>query len=47
MYENIIHRKDNCPNAKLISETILTLPMNPYLTDEEIDNVNNIILLSV
>jgi len=27
MYKNIIHRKDRCPNSQLISDTILTLPM--------------------
>ena len=47
MYQNITHRKDDCPNAKQISETILTLPMHPYLTDDEINKVNNIIMLSV
>ena len=47
MYDNITHRKDDCPNAKHISETILTLPMHPYLTDDEITKVNNIIMLSV
>ena len=45
MYENIIHRKDDCPNAKLISETILTLPMHPYLTDDEINVVANTIII--
>ena len=39
MYQNIIHRKDDCPNAKLISDKILTLPMHPYLTDEEIHEI--------
>ena len=45
MYENIIHRKDDCPNAKLISETILTLPMHSYLTDDEINVVANTIII--
>ena len=47
MYEMLIHRSHSCVNSNQICDTILTLPMNPYLTDEEIDNVNNIILLSV
>jgi UDP-2-acetamido-2-deoxy-ribo-hexuluronate aminotransferase len=47
MYKYIHHRKDDCPNAKLISETILTLPMNPYLTDDEINTVTNTIMILV
>jgi len=45
MYLNIKHRKDECPNSKLISDTILTLPMHPYLTDEEITDVTNTIMI--
>jgi UDP-2-acetamido-2-deoxy-ribo-hexuluronate aminotransferase len=45
MYDNIVHRKDDCPNSKLISDTILTLPMHPYLTDEEISEVYNTIMI--
>ena len=47
MYKYIQHRKDDCPNAKQISETILTLPMNPYLTDDEINTVVNTIMILV
>ena len=47
MYQNIKHRKDICPNAQQICDTILTLPMHPYLTDDEINKVNNIIMLSL
>ena len=47
MYKYIQHRKDDCPNSKLISETILTLPMNPYLTDDEINTVTNTIMILV
>ena len=38
MYENIEHRSDNCKNTKVVSKTILTLPIHPWLTDEEIKN---------
>jgi len=47
MYKYIQHRKDDCPNSKEISETILTLPMNPYLTDDEINTVVNTIMILV
>lgn len=45
MYKNIKHRKDDYPNAKQISETILTLPMHPYLTEEEINEITNTIMI--
>ena len=45
MYQNIHHRKDNCINAKQISDTILTLPMHPYLTDDEVNEVANTIMI--
>ena len=45
MYKNITHRRDECPNCKLICETILTLPMNPYLTEDEINEVINTIMI--
>jgi dTDP-4-amino-4,6-dideoxygalactose transaminase len=47
MYKYIQHRKDDCVNAKQISETILSLPMNPYLTDDEINQVANTIMILV
>ncbi len=47
MYETLIHRSNGCKNSKQICDTILTLPMNPYLEDEEIEEVINIILMSV
>lgn len=30
---------EDCPNAVLLSQTVLSLPMHPYLTDEEVDAV--------
>lgn len=47
MYENLIHRKDKCINSKKISDTILSLPMHPYLTDDEIEKVCKIIMVTV
>ena len=44
MYKNIEHRSDNCKNAKNVSKTILTLPIHPWLTDEEIKDTCNGIL---
>ena len=45
MYQNITHRKDFYNNTKKICDTILTLPMHPYLTDEEINSVTNTIMI--
>jgi dTDP-4-amino-4,6-dideoxygalactose transaminase len=47
MYNNLINRKDECLNTQQICDTILTLPIHPYLTDEEVDNTCNIIMATV
>ena len=39
MYKNINHVVGDYSNAKQICDTILTLPINPWITDEEINNV--------
>ena len=45
MYNNIEHRKDSTYFSKIVSDTILTLPLHPYMTQEEIDKVINTILI--
>jgi len=45
MYQNIKHRKDKTFISKIICDTILTLPIHPYMKQEEIDEVINTILL--
>ena len=45
MYKNINHRKDKQFISKIICDTILTLPIHPYMKQEEIDEVINKILL--
>ena len=47
LYKTHIHRKDNCLNSQLICDTILTLPIHPYLTDNEVDNTCNIIMSTI
>jgi UDP-2-acetamido-2-deoxy-ribo-hexuluronate aminotransferase len=39
MYNSIEYRRDNCVNSKLVSETILSLPIHAWLTDDEIKNI--------
>jgi dTDP-4-amino-4,6-dideoxygalactose transaminase len=41
MYSNIKFRKDNCTNSKLVSNTILSLPIHAWLTNEEIQTIIN------
>ncbi len=45
MYQNIKHRKDKHFISKIICDTILTLPIHPYMKQEEIDKIINIILI--
>lgn len=47
MYKNIEHRKDDITNTQTVCDTILTLPIDPFLTDEEIENTCNIIMATV
>ena len=47
LYKTHIHRKDNCLNSQLICDTILTLPIHPYLTDDEVDNTCKIIMATI
>jgi UDP-2-acetamido-2-deoxy-ribo-hexuluronate aminotransferase len=39
MYDSYKHRKDNCVNSKLVSDTILSLPIHAWLTDDEISTI--------
>jgi len=45
MYKNIYYRKDSMFNSKTVCDTILTLPIDPFMTDAEINKVVNIILI--
>lgn len=36
MYSNIKHKKDNCINSYMVSNTILSVPIHAWLTDSEI-----------
>ena len=39
MYEHINYKTDTCVNSKLVSDTILSLPIHAWLTDDEINTV--------
>ena len=45
MYEKISHRRDECKNSKIASDTILSLPIHAWLADEEINSVIEILRL--
>jgi dTDP-4-amino-4,6-dideoxygalactose transaminase len=38
-FDNINFRKDDTPNSKTASQTIMSLPIHPFLTDDEINTV--------
>lgn len=37
----------DCPNARELSQTVLSLPMHPYLTTEDTDRVSDAVLLAL
>jgi len=39
MYYGIEHRRDNCVNSKIASDTVLSLPVHAWLKDDEIGTV--------
>ena len=41
MYNTHQYRKDNCVNSKLVADTILSLPIHAWLTDDEIATIIN------
>ena len=45
MYRNIEHRKDNLFITKVVCDTILTLPIHPYMTSKEVNRITNAILI--
>jgi dTDP-4-amino-4,6-dideoxygalactose transaminase len=47
MYKNIEHRKDGTFNSQIVCDTILTLPIHPYLRQDEIDKIINTIIILV
>jgi len=47
MYNSIIHRKDDCVNCRKASDTVLSLPIHPYVTDEEVERICKTIMATV
>lgn len=41
MYNNMNMRKDECVNSKVASDTVLSLPVHAWLTDEEVNKISN------
>lgn len=41
VYRNMGHREGECPTAEKIMKHQLTLPVNPYMTDEDVDYVTD------
>lgn len=45
MYASLPHRKDECSNSKLVSQTIMSIPIHPWLTEDEIDLILNTMII--
>ena len=45
MYENIKHKKDSTFVSKIVCDSILTLPINAYMNQQEVNKVINTILI--
>ena len=43
MYDNIKHRKDDCVNSKIASNTVMSLPIHSWMEQSEINNVIEIL----
>lgn len=43
MYKNTVLRSDICQNSKRASETVLSLPIHPWLTKQEIETVVSLV----
>lgn len=43
MYKEIEHRRDDCVNSKKVADTILSLPIHPWLKEEEVLEVCRIV----
>ena len=47
MYKNIGYRKDKTYESKIVCDTILTLPIHPYMTQSDIDKIINVIIITL
>ena len=47
MYQDIEHRKDDDFITRIVCDSILTLPLHPFMKKEEQDKVINTILLLI
>ena len=45
MYKNIDYRKDQTYISKIVCDTILSLPLDPYIKQEETDKIINTIII--
>jgi UDP-2-acetamido-2-deoxy-ribo-hexuluronate aminotransferase len=43
-YKYLNYKNGDFPVSESLSETILSLPMHPYLTEEDIDLITNTII---
>ncbi|MEC7357115.1 MAG: DegT/DnrJ/EryC1/StrS family aminotransferase, partial [Verrucomicrobiota bacterium] len=44
VFRDLGHKQGDFPVTEMVSERCLSLPMNPYLTEDEVDQVCNALL---
>ena len=47
MYNDIIYKSDDCTNSQLVADTVMSLPIHPFVTEEEVNNICNALLISL
>jgi len=47
VYSKVYHKKDECVNSMIAAQTVLTLPVHAWLTDEEIESIINTVAFSI
>lgn len=47
LYNNIAYRSDECSNAQLVADTVMSLPIHPFVTEDQVDTICNTILMTL
>lgn len=47
LYNNIKYRADGCTNAQIAADTVMSLPIHPFVTEDEVSTICNIILMTL
>ena len=47
LYSDITYKTDTCTNSQHAADTVMSLPVHAWLTDEEVNKICNMILMTV